>query len=200
MQELTITRALIELTVTRKRINSLTQSTTFISTRVNGDSWKDNLHETKSNWQSINDLTKNYLKLKFAIIKSNSTVKIKIADKEYTLAEAIAVKEFLNDRKFLLDTLKDQRTRIVQQVESHNSFIRQKLDKLLELNFQKDKKVDENEIKIISESYMKNNRIEVIDPLSLDKEISLLEEEISLFERELNFVLSESNAITKINL
>lgn len=200
MVQLSVTRALAELKTIRKRLDKLIYNTTFISTKKTGQAWKDHIHETKSNWQAIGDLTNRYQQIKFVVIQSNATTKVTICDSEYTVAEAIAMKECLEKRKELLECLRQQRLSVSQTVDSHEQDVQRKLDNLLEINFKKDRKSDESDIKAISEAYVKNNRIDVVDPLGLDVEIKSLETEIENFLKEVDFTLSESNAVTKLNL
>jgi hypothetical protein len=197
---LTVTRGLSEINTIKKRLSKLTQNTTFMSTKVGGRAWRDHLHETKSNWQSINDLISRFQDLKFAIITSNANTQVKIGAQTYTVAQAIAMKECLEHKRSLLDKLRQVRRDVDSTVQIHNDGIRQKLDKLLELNFQRDRKTDEGDIKSISEAYLKNNAIEVVDPLNVDKEIFRLDEELDGFLKEVDFALSESNAVTQLHL
>lgn len=197
--ELTVTRALAELRTLGKRIEKLQTSTTFSSTRVTGKAWKDHVEETKSNYQSLHDLMNRYVRIKSAILKSNASTLVTIAGKTYTVAEAIAHKECITHSVQLLETLRRARSNIQAEVSQHEAAVQKKLDVLLENNFKKERQqAQESDIKIISESYLKNNKIEVVDPIGLDKEIKRLDEEISEFQKEVDLVLSESNAVTKI--
>lgn len=197
--ELTVTRALAELTTLKKRIGKLTSQTTFISTKVSGQSWKDHIQSAKSAYQSIRDLTTRYSSIKFAILRSNGSVKVTIGGNVYTVAEAIATKECLEHDRVLLQALRHQRATVTEQVERHERSVRASLDKLLETNFKSDKS-DPAAIQAISESYLKNNKIEVVDPLNLDLKIEELDDRIESFASEVDFSLSESNATTRVTL
>ncbi len=197
---LTVTRGLAELTLLRKRINKLVENTTFISTKTSGKAWKDHVEETKAHWQAIADLNRRYTDIKFAILRSNANTKVTICGDEYTIAEAIALKDMNSMQENLLLTLKQQRMLVLNQLEQNDNDVRRKLDNILELNFKKDKKVDEHDIKTITEAYLKNNKVKTVDPLNLDKEIERLEKQLEEFKGEVDFVLSESNALTKLTL
>ena len=199
-QTITVTRALSELNTIKKRLTKLTDGTTFLSTKVGGRAWRDHVHETKANWQAINDLMDRYERLKFAIITSNARTSVTIGERAYTVAEAIAMKECLQHKKSLLDHMRRARTDTDQTVQSHNETVRTKLDRLLELNFKAEKKTDESDIKTISEAYLKNNAVTVVDPLGLDQAIASLDDEIDSFTKEVDFSLSESNALTKLDM
>lgn len=198
MSEITVTRALAELKTLHKRIQKLTTDTTFISTRILGRAWRDHADESKSNFQALTDLIRRYEAIKFAIIQSNAKVQVHIAGVTYTVAEAIAKKESLQHQRQLLEQLRKQRNTVTQQVEYHTQDVQRKLDNLLERNFSKDRKVDESDIKTITDAFLKNNKIDTVDPLGLDGVITTLDEEIQEFSKEVDFTLSESNAMTKI--
>lgn len=199
--ELTITRALAELTTLRKRINKLTTSTTFVGTKTTGQAWKDFQPEAKSNWQAIADLQTRYSRIKFAIISSNAVTKVTICGNVMTVAEAIVMKECMKTQELLLDELRQQRQNTTMQVENHERNIQRQLDKLMEgLCKNQEGNRDENQIKAVSETYRKNNKIEIVDPVHIDKEIERLDKEVDNFKSEVDFVLSESNALTKITV
>ena len=199
--ELTVTRALAELTTIKKRAEKLTSNTTFIGTRTTGQAWKDFQPEARANWQAINDLQNRYNNIKFAIIRSNAVTRVQVSGMDLTVAEVIVMKECMTQKKNLLQSLRQQRERTTRNVEQHEKNVQRELDRLLEgLCKNHDGKRDENQITAVSETYRKNNKCEVVDPINLDKEIESLDRAIDSFNGEVDFVLSESNALTKIDL
>lgn len=196
----TVTRGLSELKTIKKRLAKLVQETTFMSTKVAGQAWRDHIHETQAKWQAIGDLLSRYERLKFAIIMSNAQTKVTINGRTYTVAEAIAMKEVLQQKRAVLDRLRYVRNEVDFEVHQHDFNVREKLDRLLELNFKGDRKTSESDIKTISEAYLKNNAIAVVDPLKVDQQIVLLDQEIDHFTREVDFALSESNALTQLQV
>jgi len=199
--ELTITRALSELTTIQKRIEKLIGATTFVGTRTTGQSWKDFQQETKANWQAIHDLQNRYSNIKFSIIRSNAVTRVTVAGMDLTVAEAIVMKDCMKQKKNLLNSLREQRDSVNRRIESHEKDVQRQLDKLLEgLCKNQEGKRDENQITAVSDTYRKNNRCEIIDPVKIDREIERLDKEIDAFNGEVDFVLSESNALTRIDL
>ena len=199
--ELTVTRALAELTTIKKRVEKLTNNTTFIGTRTTGQAWKDFQPETRANWQSINDLQNRYNNIKFAIIRSNAETRVTVSSMDLTVAEVIVMKECMTQKKTLLLSLRQQRDRTTRGVELHEKEVQKQLDRLLEgLCKGHDGNRDQKQITDVSETYRKNNRCEVVDPINLDKEIEALDRAVDSFNGEVDFVLSESNALTKIDL
>lgn len=198
---ITITRALAELKILDKRINNVINNTTFISTKVVGQAYKDHESETRSGWQSFNDLVDRYNRLRRAVIASNATTRVKINGNEMSVAEAIEMKKSISFKKNLLERLRRQRQDVKVAVDNHTNLVRVKLDQLLNTSFENERKSgNEDNIKTISESYLKNNRIDVIDPIKLDTKIPELEEYVDGFLSEVDLVLSESNARTLIQI
>lgn len=199
--ELTITRALAELKILDKRINNVITNTTFISTKVVGQPHKDHDLETKSGWQSFNDLVDRYNRLRRAVIASNANTRVKINGNEMSVAEAIEMKKSISFKKNLLERLRRQRQDAKVAVDNYTNTVRVKLDQLLKTSFENERKSgSEDSIKTISESYLKNNRMDIIDPIKLDTKIPELEEFVDGFLSEVDLVLSESNARTVIQI
>lgn len=197
---MSVTRALAELKTLNKRISKLTNETTFASTHVVGRPWTDHSDHTKAAYQSLQDLMNRYSNIKYAIIRSNATTTVQISGVTYTVAEAIAKKESVRQQKELLARLKRFRTNVKNEVEQHNYRLQGKLDDLLKTSFSQNKKADETDVKAMTEAYLKNNRIETSDPLGLEERVRELEGDVTQFETEVDFVLSESNALTKLDL
>lgn len=198
---ISITRALAELKTLKKRITKHTKESIFITTVTsNKNPLAATEEDMKANWASVNDLIARYQTIKFAIVRSNARTNVKIGNKTYTVAEAITTKECFEHSKALLATIRNQRMTVNNTVESHRRSTQEKLDSLLETNFKKDRKTSDDEIKTISEAYLKSNEIKVIDPLKLDTRINELEQHIDDFLGNVDFALSESNAITTIEV
>lgn len=197
MTTMSITRALAELKNLNARIQKLTSTSIFMSCVVSGNIPLVSETDIRSNWSSVNDLISRYEKIKFAILKSNSETKVKIGTKEYTVAEAIAMKDCIQYRKNLLDKLKQDRTTTLNAITYHQNSLQIKVDVLLQNNF-KEKSITEDDIRSIRDTYLKNNEIKSIDPLRLDALLQKLESEYDDFMTNINFCLSESNAITNI--
>jgi hypothetical protein len=192
---ITITRALAELKTLQQRIDKIRNASVFITYKVRDE---EKAKITKDNLQRIRDLMNYRKKLKSAIVQSNATTNVEIMSEKYTVAEAIERKRSIELEKQLLREMKSQFASVTQKVETQNQRVQQKLDRLLEVEFGKDVKSNVENVKTISDSYLKSNKVEVVDPLGLENVIDKLEEDILNFETEVDLVLSESNATTKI--
>jgi len=199
LQSFSVTRALAELKTLQKRIDRLQNETVFVSTKTVGKSWKDHVNDTKANWQAVNDLMVRYEKIKFALVISNATTKVTISGKTYTVAEAIAKKDHLSQKRELLKKLREQRSFVDQCVKAHEHDVQARLDSLLNASLGSQRK-ESADTTAISEPFLRNNKIEVVDPINIDKATALLDSEITEFEKEVDLVLSESNAVTQLVL
>lgn len=197
-EEFTITRALVELKTLEKRIEKLIAESRFIAITYKGFPG-DEVDTGK--YQSIRDLIARRDKIKRAIIRSNGQVKVMISKRTYTVQEAIDRKASIQWEKTLLRKMQEQRSLMLNEMERHNTGVQSKLDKLLESQFgSKDSKSNKDDLASISDSYRKSNLATLVDPLQLDKEIEKLSLLIEEFEKEVDFVLSESNALTKVKI
>jgi hypothetical protein len=205
-EELTVTRALSELKLLDKKIAKHIDSanfTTVISKKnrhlVNQEQFTDN---SKANYQSLDDLITRYNKIKSAIILSNSTTNVKLGANTLKVAEVIERKQSLHYKKRLLEQLKRNREASNTTIQIYNQQLEANLQQLLETSFGKtsNNKTNVDDIENISKAYRDNNQSSILDPINIDSKIKKLEEEIDEYDQEANFVLSESNALTKITL
>jgi hypoxanthine phosphoribosyltransferase len=205
-ETLTITRALSELKLLDKRIAKKVTECTFTSViskknkhLVNQDQFSSN---AKEDYQSIDDLIKRYNKIKSAIILSNSVTDVKLGNDVLTVAEVIERKQSLHYKKRLLEQLKRNRELSNTTMQHSNQQMEGDLQRLLETSFGKtsNNKTNADDIENISKAFRESNQSRVLDPIGVDVKITELEKEIDEYDREANFVLSESNALTKIAL
>jgi len=196
--EITITRALAQLKTLSERIDNTLEKSVFITYKYRGEKERD---ITEHNLQKVRDLIGYRKRLKAAIVESNAATRVTIHGETCTVAEAIERKSSIELEKRLLAKMKRELAEVTRKVEAHNQQVQKKLDRLLEVEFGKDQvKSNVENMETISESYLRNNRAETMDPLHLEDKISQLEESIMNFESEVDLVLSESNALTKINV
>lgn len=206
MEEITITRALAELKLLDSRISKKTSESDFAfllskknKSNVNTETLTTN---ARASFQSIVDLIKRRQTLKSAIILSNAHTRVKLNGEDLTVAEVIECKQLVDLYKALLLKLKQNRETIVNQVERNNQQLELDLQKLLEINFGKssNSKTNTDDIENISKTYREQNKSEMLDCVNIDSKIKEVEELINKYETETNFILSESNATTKIRV
>jgi hypothetical protein len=204
MSSLTITRALVELKTLNSRINKIVDYTTFIMYKTkskNSHYAEDDFKQSAtSEFQSFNDLVARRDKIKNAIMLSNMTTMVEIAGKKMTVAQAIEFKTTIGYKTILLETMIKQRQQVTIETEAHKQRVQSKIDDNVRIICGKDSKPDANVIQTVSDGIAKGDPIDVFDPLNLDAVIKVLEKEIEDFSANVDYVLSEANALTKIEV
>ncbi len=194
---ITVTRGLVELKTLDRRIKKALDSAVFITYKCKSeDSTKEKITDTKC--QQITDLIERRKNLKAAIVQSNAITKVVISKNKYSVAEAIERKNSIAYDQSLLNEMKEQLGYVTSRVEIYNEKVQGKLDGMLEKSFGSNQKTNVAELQSFSESYLKSNRAEVVDPFKLSEKIEKLEDDIMKFESEVDLILSESNATTRI--
>ena len=203
-RELTITEGMQEMKLLSSKIDKLISNTTFIELyRSNSNMVPDLLcKDASEKFQSLQDLIDRRSRIKSAIMQSNAVTKVTIADKIYTVAEALAAKSSILDKKRLLERLYEGRTRVHNDLITYNAERQRKIDSLIEKSFGRDNngKQHAEDIQSITDIYIKKNYASVVDPIQIDKVIASLEEEIEQFENAVDHKLSYINAITIIKI
>ena len=201
---LSVARALVELKTLDNRINKIIGSTTWVTYKTKNTNYsmteEDFKKKTLSEHQSLNDLIKRRNAIKNAIILSNASTNVQVGGQTMTVAQAIEYKQTITYKRTLLDNFKHQRQRVIVDSEAHRQRVQNKIDDNIRIICGKDNKPDANTIQTISEGISKGDPIEVFDPLGLEEAIKKLENEIEEFSANVDYVLSESNALTSINV
>ena len=197
-----ITRSLVEIKTLDSRIGKIIDASAFTSYKTKSRNFGLNAEEFRksalADFQSINDLISRRDSIKNAIVLSNSTTIVSIAEKQMTVSQAIEFKNTIGYKELLLLKLKTQRQMVTVESELHRNRVQTKVDDNIRIICGKDVKADASSIQTITDGITKGDPIEIFDPLGIDKVIDTLETEIEDFRANVDFVLSESNALTKI--
>lgn len=206
-QKMTITRGLAELKLIRKKIDKSILGSSFISTKKKSSdkvemvSVEDYMKDAKASKKSIEDNLDRYKRIKSAITASNAATEVAVGNNKYKVAEAIERKTSISFEQDFLISLKSQFERAYALTEEKNQRVQNNLDNMLEQSFSKENTKDlHQEQEAMSESYLKMNEFELVDPLNIKKLIDKLESEIDEFLFEVDFSLSESNSKTEIEI
>ena len=199
MEKISITRALAELKLLDKRITKAIFESNFVSYSINGKN-AINTFKPLEEKQSIEALIARRATIKAAIMKSNATTKVTIGSAEMLVIDAIEMKETIKYKQSFLQELKHQQQSTKYTISSTNETVNSRLDKLLEANFGKDSKTKSEEMEAIAKPFLERNEAKLEDPLNLDSLIESLSEEILTFTSNVDYVLSESNALTQIEI
>ena len=200
-----LTRALAQIKCLNAKIQRATVAP-FIALAVGGkpQNFTGNTQEVevllKSNLQSVQDLIEQRDKLKVAIVKSNAVTTLEVSGKKYTVAGAIEHKGSIEFMVALANQLQAQSRQAIQQVERANADVEKRLEQLTLAAAGKDRKVDPDELAAIRDPFIKNNAATIIDPSKIQDVTAKLLEEIEEFKLNVDFALSESNAVTLIEV
>lgn len=200
---MTIHKALCEVKLLKKRIEKEINGTKFvISNRANnkkigGNSIDEFKELVQQQYQSINDLMDRLTAINAAVAQSNAVTKI--MNGKYTVAEAISIKNnIIPYKKMLLNSMVNVNSIENTKIEAFNMKLERQADDFVK-NGDNDKKLNESLMKL-REDYYNNQKLELIDPLDIQKEMTKLSDEIDKFLSEIDSALSVSNAVTTITV
>lgn len=210
-EKMTIHKALAELKTMDDRIfkainaHPYTMAVKHSAEKINGvtvSEFKDNI---KSTYQKVQSLIARRDAMKRAVVISNANTKVKVGNAEYTVAEAIEMKNHGMDyKKALRQRIVDNhRAAHVELERNSGEAIEKRAEQYVLSVIQaqpKDSKmtVDSEAMKALRKDYIANNTYDLIDPLGVVKVMEELMDEITEFETEVDAALSVSNAVTVI--
>lgn len=207
MTQMTVHKALCELKLLGDRINKKMTTDFIISNKHTNDNidgktvaqWKA---DTKAEYQSLRDLIDYRNKLKQAVAMSNATTTVTIAGNEYTVAEAIELKNnWIPIMKNLQLKLIQQMNNVDLTVASANNRIELDADQQMQSIYGgKDKQSPTKEMLDFRQSYIDARKLDTIDPLNIKDEIDALDNTIEAFMLDVDSELSRSNAVTLIEI
>lgn len=210
-EKMTVHRALADLKTMDDRINKAIGAVPYVmavkhsAEKINGVPVNEFKEKMKSNYQKVMDLIARRDAMKRAIVLSNATTKIKIGPNEYTVAEAIDMKNHSMEFRASLLRMASYNYDSAQNELNKNSG--EALEKRAEqyvlsvIQAQpKDSKmsVDSEAMKALRKTYLENNAYDLIDPLNIVKVIEDLRNQIDEFAAEVDAALSVSNALTVV--
>ena len=204
-KELTLTRALVELKLYDSKIQKAIDELKPVSYTVNNvvtdyrQTPNEFIGEYKFQMQKIKDLRNNKTLLKNALMKANATTKVTIADKEYTILEALNKKQDIQTEKYLIGVLKHSLSNSVSKVNNLQEQVEDRIEKTINSKSASSGNQSKDYVQVVRDSYSdqipKLVNADVIEKLIIEKENA-----VSEFLAEVDFALSEVNAITKINV
>lgn len=211
IEKMTIHNALAELKTLDARIEKAIRETPYVlaakhsAEKINGMSIADFKTQIKSCYQKATDLIARRDAMKRAVVLSNANTKITIGGNEYTVAEAIEMKNHGIEFKERLLNAMTYAYNDAQNDLSRNSgdSLERKAEQYVLAVIQaqpKDSKmtVDSDAMQSLRKTYIENNTYDLIDPLGVANVIKSLEDEINKFNTEIDAALSCSNALTVI--
>ena len=215
---LLVTQALDERDLLNKKINDKIMSAVFVDVvkhneetvlnrRVDRETFRK---EAQSSFQQINDLIERYKNIEAAIVESNANTFIETSYGKFSIAAAIALRNRLRgDLKFdgkadfettLYRKMKRAYDDCVTTMEVKNDALAETAEQMrlsilgIETKVKSDKPLE------VVETYIKENSMELADPLNIVSKMEQLQERKDKLLSELETQIKVSNATTFIVL
>ena len=208
-ETMTIHKALSELKTIDKRfskeLNDFNPFTTnkHSNAKIAGVPVAEYMNSTRDVYKSICTLNNRYNAIKRGITKSNATTVVKIGDKEYTVAEAIDMKNVGVKRlQDILNKMEVQYERCRRDAERKNGdeLDRRADDYVKSLYENADMKNMSDELKKVRDTFVESQTTDILDPIGAQKTMKELKDTIDSFMSEVDSALSVSNALTTIEV
>lgn len=211
MTKMTVTRALVELKRLDSQIELATNTGVFAAATVGKNDFTKvlNSHKTKAeirsvingSFQKVEDLIAHRTKLKNAIVASNAVTQVTLGEKRMTVAQAIDLKATLPARQNLASAVKSQLAKTKAAVDMGNTKMEAEIQAQTTALLGADKsKQDAATLQMIAETQKSQKELAVVDEDFVRAKLEEIEADILNIKTELDFVLSESNALTQIEV
>ena len=210
-EQMTVHKALAELKTMDARIEKAIRENTYVlavkhsAEKINGMTVKNFKEKMESGYKKATDLIARRDAMKRAVVLSNATTKVKVGDNEYTVAEAIEMKNHgMEFRSALLRYINSAYVTAQNELNRNSGETLEKKAEKYVLDViaaqPKDSKmsVDSEAMKALRKTYIENNTYDLIDPLDVVAKMEALDAEINEFNAEVDAALSVSNALTVI--
>lgn len=210
-EKMTIHKALAELKTLDDRITKAMRENTYViavkhsAEKINGKTVSDFKDQMKSGYQKVVDLIARREAMKRAVVLSNANTKVQIGNTNYTIAEAIELKNHgVEFKKMLLQYITMAYNAAQNELNRNSGDLLEQRAEQYVLSViaaqPKDSKmsIDSDAMKSLRKTYLENNTYDLLDPMDIAKVMEKLEAEISEFEAEVDAALSCSNALTVI--
>lgn len=208
-ETMNIHQALVELKTLDKRIDAAIQEGDWVvankhsNSKIGGVDVKEFIENIKARHQKVTDLIARAEAIKRAVVNSNAVTKVTIAGKEYTVAEAIDMKNHGIERlrTFVRKLNHDYIMAKNAADRSNGAELERRADDYVRTMIgNTDVKGMTDEVKRLRDEFIKAQTMELVDPITVLKQIEMLNEQINAFEINVDSALSVSNALTIIEI
>lgn len=215
---LLVTQALDERDLLVKKINDKIHGATFTDVIKRNEDKVYNRRltreefqkEAESAYQQICDLIERYNRIEAAIVESNANTFIETSYGRFSVAGAITLRNRMRgDAKFggaadfettLLYKLKKSYHDCIDTIERKNKSLADTAEEMrLSILGRENKSKDDKPLEVV-ESYIKENTMELADPLNIVKKMEQLQERKDKLLSELETQIKVSNATTFITI
>lgn len=212
-EKMTVHKALAELKVIDSRINKAINEGVYVvankhsNEKIQGKTINEFKEHMKSCHNKVSDLINRRNAIKRAVVLSNACTKIKVGNNEYTVAEAIEMKNHgMEFKTNYMRTIANQNYTAQSEINRNSGEAIEKRAEQYVLSViqaqPKESKmsVDSDAMKSLRKTYIENNTYDLIDPLNVNKIIEDMSNEIDEFNTDVDAALSVSNALTVIEI
>lgn len=212
-EKMTVHKALAELKVIDDRISKAINSGVYVvankhsNEKIQGKTINDFKDHMRACHNKVTDLINRRNAIKRAVVLSNAVTKIKVGNDEYTVAEAIEMKNHgMLFKSAYMRIIANQNVSAQSEINRNSGDAIEKRAEQYVLSViqaqPKDSKmsVDSDAMKALRKTYIENNTYDLIDPLDVTKIIDDMSKEIDEFNTEVDAALSVSNALTVIEI
>lgn len=208
-ETMTVHKALAELKLLDDRIDKAIADGVYCvankhsNDKINGIPLDEYIKTMQGRYDKASDLIKRQAAIKKAVVLSNSVTKVKIVDVEYTVAEAIWMKNHgIEFEEKLMKAMQYHYNTAQMCIKDKNG---KELDERAEqyvvaIYGTKEGKTNTDEMDKVKNDFITANQYELVDPLHVLDKIEDLEKKINDFMAEVDSVLSVSNALTEITI
>lgn len=207
-ETMTMHKALSEREILEDRIESVLKESTFChanrvsNKKILGVTIDQFEKSARSAYDKVSDMISRYTALVRGIHQSNSVTKVLICGEEYTVAEAISMKDRgIAVKTSLLNTLANQYKAGMALIQNLNDTdVIAKADKFISEMSLSGKETDPAYVSKVRNDFIEKNSYELVDPLGIRLKIEELQDWVDKFTSEVDSALSVSNAITTITI
>lgn len=208
-EKMTVHKALAELKLLDDRIDKAIAEGVYCvankhsNDKIGGVALDDYIKIMQGGYDKATDLINRRKAIKRAVVLSNAVTKVSVAGIEYTVAEAIEMKNHgVEFDKLFMNAMQKHYSMAKMQIEMKNG---EDLEKRAEqyvtaIYGQKEGKTNTADIEKVKSDFLKSNQYELVDPLHVLDKIEDLEKKINDFMAEVDSALSVSNALTEITI
>lgn len=212
-EKMNVHQALAELKTIDRRITRAIAEVKYVTSnkhsndKIGGKTIQQYKDDMKAADQKVNDLILRRNAIKRAVVMSNAVTKVTVNGEEYTVAEAIDMKNngMVHYKNVLEHMISHRRNALENVLLNSGESLERRAENYVLSVIQaqpKDSKMtmDSDAMKALRKTYIENNTYDMIDPLDIDKRITALQDYINKFETDIDAALSVSNAITVIEV
>lgn len=208
-ETMTIHKALAELKVLESRIMKTVGDGTYCvankhsNEKINGVSVEDYKKVMQGAYDKAIDLIARYKAIKKAVTLSNAKTIVTVGNEEYTVAEAIWMKNHgVEFDEMLLNELREQYNKAQAKILKQNgNDLEQRAEQyVVGIYGSKEGKTNTDDFEKTKQDFITSQTFELVDPIGILEKIEVLEEKISVFKAEVDAVLSTSNALTIVEI